>query len=134
MAVQPAGADGARIRGRRPPQGEPVIDRALSLLSAFDATHRRLSLGELSRRTGIPASSALRLAGRWLAWGAVERDEDGRFAVGLRLFEIASLCPRGHGLRQVALPYMRDLAEATHQHVLLAVLEADEALLVERIS
>ena len=26
-----------RVRGKRPPQGEPVIDRALSLLSAFDA-------------------------------------------------------------------------------------------------
>jgi DNA-binding IclR family transcriptional regulator len=134
MAVQPAGPGGARVRGRRPPQGEPVIDRALSLLSAFDATHRRLSLGDLSRRSGIPPSSALRLAGRLLAWGALERDDDGQFSVGLRLFEVASLCPRGHGLREVALPYMGDLAEATHQHVLLAVREGDQALLLERIS
>jgi DNA-binding IclR family transcriptional regulator len=123
-----------RARGRRPPQGEPVIDRALSLLAAFDATHRSLSLGELSRRSGIPTSSALRLAGRLLAWGALERDDDGQFSIGLRLFEVASLCPRGHGLRQVALPYMGDLAEATHQHVLLAVRDGDDALLVERIS
>jgi DNA-binding IclR family transcriptional regulator len=121
-------------RGHRPPQGDPVIDRALSLLAAFDAGHRSLTLGELSRRSGIPTSSTLRLAGRLVAWGALERDDDGRFTIGLRLLEVASLAPRGHGLRQVAMPFMGDLAEVTHQHVLLAVRDGTEALLVERLS
>ncbi|WP_308283414.1 IclR family transcriptional regulator [Pseudonocardia nigra] len=111
-----------------------MVDRALSLLAAFDAGHRSLTLGELSRRSGIPTSSTLRLANRLLAWGALERGDDGRFTVGLRLWEVASLAPRGHGLRQVAMPYMGDLAEVTRQHVLLAVRDGDEALLVERLS
>ena len=123
-----------RARGGRPAHGEPVVDRALSLLFAFDAAHRRLSLGELSRRSGIPTSSALRLANRLQAQGALERDDTGLYSIGLRLFEISSLCLRGHGLRQVALPYMGDLTEATHQHVLLAVREGDDAVLVERLS
>ena len=123
-----------RARGKRPPQGEPVIDRALTLLSAFDASRRRLSLAELSRRSGIPVSSTLRLAGHLVRWGALERDEDGRYCVGLRLLEVASLAPRGHGLRQVAMPFMGDLAEVTRQHVQLAVREGTEATLVERLS
>jgi DNA-binding IclR family transcriptional regulator len=123
-----------RARGKRPPQGEPVIDRALSLLSAFDASQRRLSLAELSRRSGIPVSSTLRLASHLVRWGALERDEDGRYCVGLRLLEVASLAPRGHGLRQVAMPFMADLAEVTRQHVQLAVREGSEATLVERLS
>jgi DNA-binding IclR family transcriptional regulator len=123
-----------RARGKRPPQGEPVIDRALSLLSAFDAGQRRLSLAELSRRSGIPVSSTLRLAGHLVRWGALERDQEGRFCVGLRLLEVASLAPRGHGLRQVAMPFMSDLAEVTRQHVQLAVREGTEATLVERLS
>jgi DNA-binding IclR family transcriptional regulator len=123
-----------RARGKRPPQGEPVIDRAFSLLSAFDASQRRLSLTELSRRSGIPASSALRLAGQLVRWGALERDEEGRYCVGLRLLEVASLAPRGHGLRQVAMPFMSDLAQVTRQHVQLAVREGSEATLVERLS
>jgi DNA-binding IclR family transcriptional regulator len=123
-----------RVRGRRPPRGEPVVDRALALLGAFDATHQYLTLSELSRRSGIPASSALRLAGRLVAWGALERGADARFCIGLRLWEVASLTPRGHGLRQVALPFMGDLEEVTRQHVLLAVREGGEALLVERLS
>ncbi|MEU4690293.1 helix-turn-helix domain-containing protein [Actinoplanes sp. NPDC023714] len=124
----------SRLRGRRPPAGDPVVDRALSLLFTCDAGHPRLTLSELSRRSKIPASSALRLANRLLAWGVLERDDDGRFAVGLRLFEVASLAQRGHGLREVALPYMGDLAEATRQHVLLAVRDGTEAVLVERFS
>ena len=122
------------MRGRRPPQGDPVVDRAFALLAAFDAGHRSLSLGELSRRSGIPTSSTLRLAGRLMAWGALERGNDGRFTIGLRLWEVASLAPRGQGLKQVALPFMGDLEEVTRQHVLLAVREGTEALLVERLS
>src|ERR1700733_8720642 len=117
-----------------PPRGEPVIDRALTLLSAFDASRRRLSLAELSRRSGIPVSSTLRLAGHLVRWGALERDEKGRYCVGLRLLEVASLAPRGHGLRQVAMPFMSDLAEVTRQHVQLAVREGTEATLIERLS
>jgi DNA-binding IclR family transcriptional regulator len=127
-------ATGQRIRGKRPPDGEPVVDRALALLAAFDAGHRTLSLRELSRRSAIPVSSTLRLAGRLLSWGALERDEDGRYSIGLRLLEVASLAPRGHGLRQVALPFMSDLAAVTRQHVQLAVRERLEVTLVERFS
>ena len=111
-----------------------MVDRAFALLSAFRADRRTLSLSELSRLSGQPTSTAHRLASRLVEWGALERLPDGRYVVGLRLLEVASLAPRGHGLRDLAMPYMGDLAEATHQHVLLAVLEEDEAMLVERLS
>src|SRR3954465_12490774 len=127
-------AETTRVRGRRPPQGDPVVDRAFALLAAFDAGHRTLTLGELSRRSGIPTSSTPRLPGRLPGWGAPERGSDGRFTIGLRLWEVASLAPRGQGLKQVALPFMGDLEEVTRQHVLLAVRDGGEALLVERLS
>ncbi|MGY1706792.1 IclR family transcriptional regulator [Geodermatophilus sp. SYSU D00697] len=111
-----------------------MIDRALSLLAAFDADHPALSVGELSRRTGIPKSSTIRLARHLLSWGALEKRADGRLVVGLRLWQTGALAPRGHGLQQVAMPYMGDLAQVTRQHVLLAVRDGDEALLVERLS
>jgi DNA-binding IclR family transcriptional regulator len=124
----------AGLRGKRPPHGDPVVDRALGLLAAFDAGHPRLTLSDLSRRGGVPLSTARRLAQRLVHWGALERDGDGGYVVGLRLWEVASLAPRAHGLRQVAMPYLEDLHDATRQHVLLAVLDGDHALLVERLS
>jgi DNA-binding IclR family transcriptional regulator len=129
------GAEGATVRrGKRPAHGDPVVDRALALLAAFDDGHRRLTLSELSRRARFPLSTTRRLAERLVAWGALERAPEGGYVVGVRLWEIGSLAPRAPGLREVAMPFMDDLYEATRQHVLLAVLDGDAALLVERRS
>ncbi|WP_372983674.1 IclR family transcriptional regulator [Microbacterium sp.] len=121
-------------RGGRPASGEPVLDRAFRLLDAFDDDDTNLTLTELSARTGIPLSSTLRLAQHLGRLGALERQSDGRFTMGLRMLEYAALAPRGHGLRAIALPYMEDLHGATRQHVQLAVRENDEAVIVERLS
>lgn len=121
-------------RGGKPAEGQPVIDRAFALLNAFDSDHRAQTLAELAQRSGTPRSSALRIARSLVHAGALERLDDGRYVVGLRLLETASLAPRGHGLRSVAMPYMEDLFHVTRQHVLLAVREQHEAVLVERLS
>ena len=121
-------------RGKRPPHGEPVIDRTLSLLSCFSDDKRELTLGELSARSGIPLSSTLRLAQGLLKWGALERLPSGEFVVGIKLWEVASLAPRGHGVREIALPFLEDLYEVSRHHVLLAVLDGREAILIERLS
>ncbi|KHL17825.1 UNVERIFIED_CONTAM: IclR family transcriptional regulator [Mumia flava] len=111
-----------------------MIDRVFALLRAFSDTSPALTVPELSERSGVPLSTTYRLVSRLAAWGALEQRDDGRYAVGLGLLEIASLAPRGHGLRRVAMPYLSDLVEATRQHVLLAVREEHEAVLVERLS
>lgn len=121
-------------RGRRPPNGEAVLDRAFRLLAAFTEARPQLTLTELSTITGLPLSTASRLSGKLVSLGALERRPDGTFALGLRLLEFAALAPRGHGLRAIALPFMEDLHRATRQHVQLAVREDGEAVIVERLS
>ena len=123
----------SQLRGRRPAHGEPVLDRAFRILTAF-GPDRSLSLSALSVRAGLPKPTALRLARKLTELGALERTETGEYVVGLRLLEVASLAPRGHGLRATALPYMEDLHIATGQHVLLAVRDGSEAILIERLS
>jgi DNA-binding IclR family transcriptional regulator len=128
-------ADGEpRVRGRRPARGEPVLDRAFRMLSCFEPASLSLSLTSLSARAGLPKATALRIARKLVEWGALERTGDGDYVIGLRLLEVASLAPRGHGLRATALPYMEDLHHATGQHVLLAVRDGHEAVLIERLS
>ncbi|GAA2336009.1 IclR family transcriptional regulator [Dactylosporangium salmoneum] len=111
-----------------------VTSRVLSVLDAFNGEHRRLSLSQISRRAGMPLATAHRLVGELAAWGALERAADGRYQIGLRLWEVAALAPRGLGLREAAMPYLEDLYEATHQHVQLAVLDGVDVVYVERIS
>ncbi|MFS8202737.1 IclR family transcriptional regulator [Streptomyces sp. CWNU-52B] len=108
--------------------------RLLSVLAAFDHDHPALSLTDISRRAGLSLTTAHRLVGALSDWGALERDAAGIYHVGLRLWEIAALSPRGLALRQVALPYLEDLYEATHENVQLAVRDGSEVVYIEWIS
>ncbi|MFD7605731.1 IclR family transcriptional regulator [Streptomyces mirabilis] len=109
-------------------------DRLLAVLAAFDHQHPALSLTGISRRSGLTLTTAHRLVGALTDWGALERDADGVYHVGLRLWEIAALAPRGLALRQIALPYLEDLYEATHENVQMAVRDGSEVVYIEWIS
>ncbi|MEU5596733.1 IclR family transcriptional regulator [Streptomyces sp. NPDC020298] len=109
-------------------------DRLLSVLAAFDHEHPALCLTDISRRAGLTLTTTHRLVAALTEWGALERDPDGAYHVGLRLWEIAALAPRGLALRQIALPYLEDLYEATHENVQMAVRDGSEVVYIEWIS
>ncbi|MFE1883118.1 IclR family transcriptional regulator [Streptomyces diastatochromogenes] len=120
--------------------GEPVRsarsapERLLAVLAAFDHAHPALSLTDISRRAGLSLTTAHRLVQALTTWGALERDDDGVYHVGLRLWEVAALAPRGLALRQIALPYLEDLYEATHENVQLAVRDGAQVVYIEWLS
>lgn len=112
----------------------PVAVRALSLLESFTPDHPELGLSEMARRAGLPLSTTHRLALDLVEWGALERnDQTGRFHIGLKLWEIASLAPRGTVLRELALPVMEDIANVTHENVQLGIRDGLELVFVDRI-
>jgi DNA-binding IclR family transcriptional regulator len=115
-------------------QAPSVVDRVLTVLGAFTPDRSALSLSDLSRRSRLPLSTTHRIVGELARRGALERQEDGRYRVGLWLWEVASLSPRGMGLRENAMPFLEDLYEATHENVQLAVLDAPDVVYLERIS
>ena len=72
---------------------QTVAGRLLAILSSFSPGATELSLAELSRRTGLAASTAHRLVRELTAWGALERDDDLRYHIGRRLAEVGELAP-----------------------------------------
>ncbi|MEU0117214.1 IclR family transcriptional regulator [Streptomyces bobili] len=109
-------------------------DRLLSVLASFDHAHPALTLTDISRRAGLTLTTAHRLVTALTEWGALERDASGTYHVGLRLWEVAALAPRGLALRRAALPYLEDLYEATHENVQLAVRDGCEVVYTEWLS
>lgn len=109
-------------------------DRLLAVLAAFDHAHPALTLSHIRRRAGLSLTTAHRLVGALTEWGALERDPAGVYHVGLRLREVAALAPRGLALRQLAIPCLEDLYEATHENVALAVRDGAEIVYTEWIS
>lgn len=114
--------------------GPSVTSRVFAILNAFVPGEARLTLTQISGRTGLPMATAHRLVHELVRCGGLEREEGGTYRVGVRLWEIGSLAPVRGGLRELAIPYMEDLYEATHENIQLAVLVGLEAMILEKIS
>jgi DNA-binding IclR family transcriptional regulator len=106
----------------------------LAILAAFDFERPRLSLSELARRADLSLPTAYRLVSELTRWRGLERDEDGMYRVGLRVWEVGLLSSLHTRLRDVAMPFMQELYEATRENVHLAVRDGDEALYVEKLT
>ncbi len=110
------------------------IGKALALLDAFTDDVPSMGASELARRAGVPKSTAHRLLCFLEGSGYVERAGTS-FRLGRRLFELGNhiaYC-RPRGLRDVALPYLTDLYERSHQVVHLAVLDGTDVLYLEKL-
>lgn len=114
--------------------GPTVTERVAALLGAFGASSSALTLTELSRRTDLPLTTVHRLAGELCRTGLLERDDDQRFRIGLRLWEIASTASSTVRLREIAMPALQRLLATTGENVQLAVLDGTDAVYVERLS
>ncbi|WP_369221630.1 IclR family transcriptional regulator [Streptomyces sp. R39] len=115
--------------------GISVTSKILALLEAFSHETPALTLTELSRRTGLSLPTVHRRAAELVAWGALERGPDRRYRVGLRLWEVAALSPRGHGIRDIALPFLQHLYDVTkQQHIHLSVRNHLDVVILERLS
>lgn len=115
--------------------GESVIDRVVKILSAFSKDAPLLTMSELARSTGLPGSTAHRLASDLLAAGLLERDTDGRFGVGAKMWELAARSNPVEEFRRRGLPVLEGIHAAVRQHVSLAVprFENFTVLYVERL-
>lgn len=122
----PMTSEGSRSRS--------VTSRSLAVLDAFDASHRRLSLSEIARRSKLPLATAHRLVGELEVWGALVRSSDGAYEIGGRIWQLGLLAPVHTELREVALPYMQDLFYVTKDNVQLAIRDGMRSLYVERIA
>jgi DNA-binding IclR family transcriptional regulator len=114
--------------------GRSVASRLVAVLFAFRPGQSSLSLADLTRRTAMPHATVRRIVLELLEAGLLERADDGKYVVGLRVWELGTLAPRSLPLRTAALPFMEDLHAALRQHVQLAVLDGLEAVVVERMS
>jgi DNA-binding IclR family transcriptional regulator len=113
--------------------GRSVISKAMAVLSAFSPVRPVLTLNELAGLTGLPLSTTYRLVSELVERKALERANGSGYHVGLKLWEIGSLAPSTATLPELAMPFMQDLYEATHENVQLAVLEGHEVLYLEKI-
>ena len=111
---------------------DTVLGKAMAILRAFGADDRLLPLAELVRRTGLPKGTAHRVAADLVHHRLLEKTPHGyRLAGGL--FELGMRAATERTLLEVAMPFLQDLYERTHETVHLGVREGTEVVYIAKI-
>jgi len=97
------------------PGGAAAVDRALTLLSAFRAGDTSLGLAELSSRTQLYKSTALRLLASLEHARLVQRLDDGSYGLGNEVARLNAVYAASFSLERVVLPALRALVAATRE-------------------
>ncbi|HJQ45101.1 MAG TPA: IclR family transcriptional regulator [Amycolatopsis sp.] len=112
-----------------------AVEKAISLLVAFgeDATSG-LGVSELARRAQLSKSTAFRVLGMLERNGVVERSGRG-YRLGERLHQLgrAVYAPGHERVRDLLLPFLTELYEATRQTVHLAALHGTDVFYLAKL-
>lgn len=114
--------------------GVAAVNRALSILMAFEDSVEGMSLAELSAATGLYHSTILRLCESLAHFGFVRRLEDGRFKLGPAPFHLGLLYQESFRIWDHAAPVLRELVRETQETAAIYVRDGDERICLHRMS
>lgn len=109
-----------------------AVERAVDVLDVLADGPGDLGTNEISRRTGINASTVSRLLATLAKDGLVQRiPATGRYRLGLRLIRFGNAALAGVDLRDTARPHLIAVMEATGETATLSVPGGDVAVTVD---
>lgn len=106
------------------------IERAFTVLRALAGRQGTSSLAEVTRATGLPKSTVLRLLAALEEQGAVQSIA-GRYAIGPGLAAYAHHAAPVSALREIAWPYMVETAYDLSENVSLTIEDGDATLYLD---
>jgi DNA-binding IclR family transcriptional regulator len=119
------------MAGKSEDAGRSVTNKVITILMTFTGG-TAYSLTELARLTGLPMSTAHRLATELASWGVLERTEDGNYRVGLPLRMIGTQTWPTPSISERAPRVMEDLSAATRTEVRLGVFADLDVAYIEK--
>lgn len=111
---------------------DTVLGKAVTILRAFGAEDRVLTLAELVRRTGLHKATTHRLCREMVSQGLLDRTEAG-YRLSIGLFEIGMRASGGRSLAEVAMPFLTELYDRTHETVHLGVRQGSAVVYVAKL-
>lgn len=108
------------------------LERGLAVINAFDAEHPTLTLGEVSRLTGINRAAARRFLLTLADLGYVSV-QDRSFSLTPKVLNLGYAYLSALSLPEIALPHLRNLATAVGESSYLSVLAGDETVCVASV-
>lgn len=135
-AVATARPAAGRIGAAPARKAGPVIqsvDRALDILEAL-ARRGKMSLAELSLKTGLNASTCHHLVSTIGRRGYITQDADTRrYSLGSKIFQLSEARASQINLIELAMPFLTRLNRKTGEAVRLVVIEGTELITVAKL-
>ncbi len=110
-----------------------AVVRALQLLEAFGQTHPRLSLAELSRRTKLHKSTALRLARTLAQHQYLVQNADGSWRLGRAAGWLGACYQATFDVQDGVEPVLRELGQMSGESASFYVREGQERTCLVRV-
>lgn len=113
--------------------GVAAVNRALSVLQAFEESVDGMTLTDLMNATGLYHSTILRLCESLEHFKYLKRLPDGRYMLGPTPFYLGMLYQASFRLQDYALPVLRALSKATSETAAIYVREGNDRICLHRV-
>lgn len=123
---------GAKDGERKGPQFVTALARGLCVLGCFKHNERFLGNQQIAMRTGLPKPSVSRITHTLTQLGHLKYSEQqGKYSLGSAALSLSNAFLAGMSIRQIARPYMQELANSTDASVSLGTRDRHEIVYIE---
>ncbi|MEY8351182.1 IclR family transcriptional regulator [Bacillus cereus] len=105
--------------------------KTMDILELF-YEHEELTLTEMVHHTGMPKTSVYRSIGSLEEMGFLQKTKKGSYRLGLVFLRFGQLVSKRLSVRNIAIPYMKQLRDSLGQAVNLIIQDGDEAIYIEK--
>jgi len=99
----------------------PALEKGLDILEALSGSSQAYAMHELSQLLGRSVNEIFRMMVTLERRGYIQADDQDRYSLSLKLFQLAHQHPPINALSSAALPLLEELAERARQSCHLAV-------------
>ena len=108
------------------------VQRAIAVLNVLGGAHGELGTNEIARRTGLNVSTVSRLLATLVDGGLVRHiPATGRYRLGIRILQLASVARENLDIPALARPYLEELTELTGETATLSMPGRRDVLTVD---
>ena len=109
------------------------VAKAMELLQLLSERGEPLSLTEIARMQELPKSTAFGLLNTLREYEMVSQGRDGRYSLGIRLFEYGCRVSRAWDVPRLARPYLEQLAAQVNVSAVLSIREGDRVMTLDQV-
>jgi len=110
------------------------VDRALQILECFSSKEKELGVTEISKLLSLHKSTTFGLLATLENRGYIEQNfRNGKYKLGLKLFELGIQVQENMDLGDIAKPYLDELVKENNETVHLVINDKGQAVYIDKV-